>query len=223
MPDWGTAEAATRKPSGATDEQAKREKGTTAHLYFARLIPTERAYNDTAEVFRPGQEWPGEAIGMVGWFNRRLRRDREDGAVLVEFALVLPIFIVIVFGIMEAGWAFAQQVEVRNAAREGARLAVVDYPTPGTANDGSAIVAATCSRAALSADRASVALVLNLSGAGTEDDSAIVTVSQDYESLTGLIPAFNNLTITSTAEMRLERDSVAWTNIPVGNVLGDCP
>ena len=217
MPDWGTAEAATRKPSGATDDQANREKGTTAHLYSARRIRSDRAYNDTAEVFRPGQEWPGEAIDMVSWFNRRLRRDREGGAALVEFAVLLPLFIVMLFGIMEAGWAFAQQVEVRNAAREGARLAVVDYPDPG---DSMAIRDETCSRAALSASRASVYMEQNGSGI---DASAVVTVTQDYESLTGLLPMFNNLTIASTAEMRIERESVGWADIPVGNLSGDCP
>ena len=62
---------------------------------------------------------------------RMFHRDREDGASLVEFAVVLPLLILLVFGIMEAGWLFAQQVEIRNAAREGARLAVVDFPDPG--------------------------------------------------------------------------------------------
>ena len=46
--------------------------------------------------------------------------DREKGASLVEFAVVLPLLILLVFGIMEAGWLFAQQVEVRNAAEENA-------------------------------------------------------------------------------------------------------
>ena len=50
---------------------------------------------------------------------RLFRRDREDGGLAVEFALVLPLLITLVFGIMEAGWLFAQQVEMRNAARRG--------------------------------------------------------------------------------------------------------
>ncbi len=138
---------------------------------------------------------------------RLFRRDREKGASAVEFAIVLPLLLTLVFGIMEAGWLFAQQVEVRNAAREGARMAVVDYPNPGSGSSPD-IVAQVCSRASLSADRASVAIV------DTTNDSARVTVTQDYESLTGFLPFFNGLTITSVVEMRIERDEVTWGDIP---------
>ncbi len=54
---------------------------------------------------------------------------RERGTVALEMAIVAPILLLLVFGIMESGWFFAQQVEINNAAREGGRLAVVDYGT----------------------------------------------------------------------------------------------
>ncbi len=62
---------------------------------------------------------------------RLFRRDREKGAPQSNSRSSSRSSFTLVFGIMEAGWLFAQQVEVRNAAREGARLAVVDYPDPG--------------------------------------------------------------------------------------------
>ena len=74
----------------------------------------------------------------------RPRRSRESGASLVEFAMVMPLLLLLVFGIMESGWFFAQLTETRNAAREGARVAVVDYGTP------TQIALETCSRAAFS-------------------------------------------------------------------------
>jgi len=141
---------------------------------------------------------------------RSFRSNREKGASLVEFAVVLPLLLLLLFGIMEMGWLFAQQVEVRNAAREGARMAVVDYPQPGD-GDSSAIVSAVCSRASLSADRASVSI------SDTGNDSAEVVVSQDYASLTGFLPIFNNLTIRSTVEMRIEREVVTWADITDGS------
>ena len=116
---------------------------------------------------------------------------------------MLPLFLMLVFGIMETGWMFAQVIEVRNAAREGARLAVVDF---GSTTE---IISETCSRAALSADRATVYLSSN--NAGTDDESAIVKVDQTYGSLTGFLPMFDNITISSTAEMRVERDEVTWS------------
>jgi Flp pilus assembly protein TadG len=136
---------------------------------------------------------------------RLFRRDREKGASAVEFAIVLPLFLVLVFGIMEAGWMFGQVVEVRNAAREGARMAVVDYPEPGF-GDSDEIVTQVCARAPLSDTRATVKIEKD------GDTSAIVTVSQDYASLTGFLPMFNNITIKSRVEMRIERDDVSWDN-----------
>ncbi|MDQ3347859.1 MAG: pilus assembly protein [Acidobacteriota bacterium] len=61
-----------------------------------------------------------------------LRRWRsEDGAQLVEFALVLPLLLLVVLGIAEFGIIFQRYEVVTNAAREGARIAVLPgYFTP---------------------------------------------------------------------------------------------
>ena len=53
--------------------------------------------------------------------------NREKGAALVDFAIILPLLIVMLFGILEASWAFAQQNDVRHGTREAARLAAVNY------------------------------------------------------------------------------------------------
>jgi Flp pilus assembly protein TadG len=45
----------------------------------------------------------------------------ERGAAVVEFALVLPILVLLVFGIIDFGQGFNAQVELRGAVREGAR------------------------------------------------------------------------------------------------------
>ena len=58
--------------------------------------------------------------------GRWLTRGRsEDGAQLVEFALVLPLLLLVVLGIAEFGFMFQRYEVVTNAAREGARLAVL--------------------------------------------------------------------------------------------------
>lgn len=49
--------------------------------------------------------------------------DSERGASLVEFSLVLPILLSIVFGILEMGMAFGAKITVGSAAQEGARVA----------------------------------------------------------------------------------------------------
>ena len=56
-----------------------------------------------------------------------LKRSRkEDGQAMVEFALVLPIFLLILCGIIDFGWLFYNQLSLNNACREGARYAVVN-------------------------------------------------------------------------------------------------
>jgi Flp pilus assembly protein TadG len=60
--------------------------------------------------------------------KKRFRRwrQREDGQAMVEFALILPIFLLILCGIVDFGWLFYNQLTLNNACREGARYAVVN-------------------------------------------------------------------------------------------------
>ena len=53
------------------------------------------------------------------------KRKREDGAAAVEFALVVPIFVAIVFGIIQYGFYFWTAETANSAAREAARRVVV--------------------------------------------------------------------------------------------------
>lgn len=57
-------------------------------------------------------------------------RRSESGAELIEFALVLPLFLFITAGIIDFGFVFQQYNVVTNAAREGARLAAVPNSSP---------------------------------------------------------------------------------------------
>jgi Flp pilus assembly pilin Flp len=52
------------------------------------------------------------------------RRDQE-GAAAVEFALLLPLLVLLLFGMIEFGFAFNTRIQATNAAREAARRAVV--------------------------------------------------------------------------------------------------
>jgi Flp pilus assembly protein TadG len=49
----------------------------------------------------------------------------ESGASAVEFALLLPVLMMILFGIIEFGFALYRQAILTNASREGARLGIV--------------------------------------------------------------------------------------------------
>src|SRR5947208_915331 len=54
-----------------------------------------------------------------------MRRHRSRGQALVEFSLVLPIFLVMLMGIIDVGRAIWAQNSLASAAREGARIAIV--------------------------------------------------------------------------------------------------
>ena len=54
----------------------------------------------------------------------------EKGASAVEFALILPILIILIFGIFEFAIAFNNYMTITHAAREGARRAAVDLFNP---------------------------------------------------------------------------------------------
>ncbi len=62
--------------------------------------------------------------------QRSLRvRRRRSGVALLEFALVVPMLLLLVFGILEFGWYAKNSLAVSNAAREGARAASVGRST----------------------------------------------------------------------------------------------
>src|SRR5437763_1012008 len=57
-----------------------------------------------------------------------LARDRRRGDALVEFVLLAPILLLILFGIFEVARVVDAWLVVENAAREGARAGAVAYP-----------------------------------------------------------------------------------------------
>ena len=64
---------------------------------------------------------------------RRRGKDGQRGIVGVEFALLLPIFMMILFGIVEFGTAFYKQQIITSAVREAARYGITaTEPRPST-------------------------------------------------------------------------------------------
>ncbi|MBT2500744.1 pilus assembly protein [Agromyces sp. ISL-38] len=107
------------------------------------------------------------------------RRGDDRGAAAVEFALVLPLLLVLVLGILEFGRVFNIQIALSNAAREGARyMAVHDDPAAAT---GAAIAAALIDPE-ISSGQVSIT---PSSCDGLEDASVEVTIDYTVELMTG--------------------------------------
>jgi hypothetical protein len=58
----------------------------------------------------------------------------EKGAAIIEFALVLPLLIIIISGTIEFGLVMYNKQVITNASREGARAGIV-YQTPRVTDD----------------------------------------------------------------------------------------
>ena len=68
--------------------------------------------------------WVRQVVKPCGLFRKQRR-----GAATVEFAVVAPVFFLLVFGMIEYGRMVMVQQIIVNAAREGCRAAVLDGST----------------------------------------------------------------------------------------------
>jgi Flp pilus assembly protein TadG len=71
-------------------------------------------------------------------FLRRLGLGSNQGSELLEFALVVPLLLVFVVGIIDFGSAYNLKQQLNNAAREGARYAANQSSNPLDAETGAA-------------------------------------------------------------------------------------
>jgi hypothetical protein len=62
-------------------------------------------------------------MASLNTLKRQLKSER--GAELIEFALVFPLLLMVILGIVDFGFLFQRMEVVTNAAREGARIAVL--------------------------------------------------------------------------------------------------
>lgn len=56
-------------------------------------------------------------------------RAARAGGAAIEFALVLPVFLALLSGIVDFGWVFFQQTNLQAAVREGARMGAMTATT----------------------------------------------------------------------------------------------
>lgn len=121
--------------------------------------------------------------------SRRANDDR--GAVAVEFALIFPILIVILIGIVEYGSVFNAQLLLTGAAREAARSMAVTGDVAGAQS--AALAAADGLAPTLTS--ANVTVSVPVCTAGTD---VTVTVTYTKPFLTGLFGASIPLQATAT-------------------------
>lgn len=68
---------------------------------------------------------------MVDWRAHTGRCRRDTGAVAVEFALILPILVALLLGVVTAALSFGTALSTTDAVREGARYGATTVTSPG--------------------------------------------------------------------------------------------
>jgi Flp pilus assembly protein TadG len=125
-----------------------------------------------------------------------VRRKRERGSAVVEFALLLPILLLVLLAVVQVGVLASDQLVITQAARAGARAASVE------AGDDAARAAALGAAPGLDPAR----ITVTITRSGTEGDPVAVTVTYEA-SIVGLISGWllpPEVTLRSSSTMRQE-------------------
>lgn len=118
------------------------------------------------------------------------RNPHDRGAALVEFAIITPLLLLLVFGIIEFGRAYNAQNTLTHAAREGARkYAITQDTTEGET---------AAKNAATSLDSSQITVTLSSCVPG---DPATVTLEYPFELRIAFFPV-TNFTMQSEGVMR---------------------
>ncbi|MDP5225763.1 MULTISPECIES: TadE/TadG family type IV pilus assembly protein [Arthrobacter] len=123
-------------------------------------------------------------------------RDRERGAAAVEFALVIPLLLALIVGILEVSHLYNSQILLTNAAREAARTLAI------SPHSQSAAVSAANSAYPAGIDPAGSSIPASC----TEGSPVNVTVQANVKFLTGSWAGFTGgLTLQGKASMLCEK------------------
>jgi len=130
-------------------------------------------------------------------------KQNKKGQSLVEFALVIPIFLSLILGMLEFGWIFNGQITLTSAAREGARVAVV-YDTEAAARVPVQTAVERSSGVSSLREITAVTKFPTIMDEGTDGvNNAKVTVTAKIDPIVGLF-FHEPVNLTASAIMRLE-------------------
>jgi Flp pilus assembly protein TadG len=129
------------------------------------------------------------------------RRTNESGQAVVEFAVILPVLLMILFAILQFGIVFNNYIQVTAAAREGARKAAVSRSLGTAAAETAATTAAKAAAPGLK--QTSITVTYPNSPTFAQGSDVTVQVTYPYSiSILGIIVKSGNLTSSTT--MRVE-------------------
>ena len=132
--------------------------------------------------------------------RRNHRRSRQLGQSLAEFAIVVPIFLIVVFGVVDFSLGLKAWLTITNASREGARVLVLGQTCTQVTNQTKTVAASLSPPVTVTITPGSCS--------GVTGDAMSVTVTYQYSSVTPLGHFAQLLTgpitMSSTSTMRHE-------------------
>jgi Flp pilus assembly protein TadG len=148
--------------------------------------------------------------------HRGLRRRVERGSSLVEFALVVPLVLTLLFGVIEFGVVWSNQIAIRQGVREGARSGVVAnfgtttscslHGSTGASTDVQKLMCTTKNRIGI--DPSKVYVMVAFDSSYATGQGMIVCAQGPITSVTGLFaPLLNGKFYRTKVEMNVEQVS----------------
>jgi Flp pilus assembly protein TadG len=147
----------------------------------------------------------------MGRFSRGVIAD--GGAAALEFALVVPVLAVLVFGMIDYGLFFTDSLGARDGARVAARDASIEhfvgacpdgYSSSGDAELAQAACEAVDQTSAIGGD---TYVKVSMPHGWVHQQPLIVCVAVVENGLTGLTPMPNNSTVRARLEVLIEQDA----------------
>lgn len=136
-----------------------------------------------------------------------MRIHNRKGIALVEFAILLPLLLILVFGIIEFSLLFYNKAMITNASREGARAGIVSQSPRVSDGEITAIVNNYCQNYLITfGSGGSLTTTIVREGSNFGDDLT-VTVNYNYGFL--VLPNFiaslvNPMNLSATTLMKME-------------------
>lgn len=125
-----------------------------------------------------------------------MSKNNERGAAAVEFAIILPLLMTLLLGIIEFGYLFNQQISLTQAAREGAREYAIHYMDVA---DGDFDFESVLMSSAPTLNAVNWEIVDPCGGVG---DIAFVTATRTYSSFTGWFDVLSSKDLVGKGSMR---------------------
>ena len=171
---------------------------------------------------------------IKGRLRERRAHGSESGVALVEFALILPLVIVILFGILDFGRAFNYWIDMTHLSNEGSRWAAVNRNPGGPSDTLQRYLQCNANTDELKnggSQSVPNALLVDVQfpngGTPLIGDPVVVTATTTFNWLPflGDMVGVGSASITASSTMRLEQipDNVAYQAGTGGTGIPGCP